>query len=119
VPRPRVLLLSLAAAGLLAGCGDQRPPEEVARRYVASDDPGKCKDAAQSFLERQTRRRGEAARAACRRAVERVGRPLEVAVASREVRDDRAEIGLRANGQRVAVRLVKRDGRWQVVGLPR
>ncbi|MDQ5808954.1 MAG: hypothetical protein M3320_09780, partial [Actinomycetota bacterium] len=65
-------LVALLAALLAGGCGGggDRPPEEVARDYVASGDPAKCDDADFGFLERQSRRKGEEAREACRRSVE-------------------------------------------------
>ena len=113
--RPVVAALVLAA---LVGCGgEQRTPEEVAREYLASDDPAKCDDADLAFLERQTPRKGEAAREACRRSVERSDPPTNVRVRSHEVRGDRAEVLLEAAGQRVRVTLRRSGDDWRVTGL--
>jgi len=113
------LVAAAATAALLASCGGERSAQEVARTYVASDDPGKCDDAALPFLERQSRRRGEAARKACREAVERA-RPLrDVRVTGRSVGGDRAEVRLEASGQEVTVRLARTEGRWLVTGFGR
>ena len=102
----------------VAGCGgDDRSPQDVAREYVASDDPEKCDDADLAFLERQTRERGDAAREACRRSVERGSPPKGVRVVEAETRGDEAEVRLEAAGQRIRVRL-RRDGdRWRVIDL--
>ena len=109
--------LAAAAGALLLACGASPAPEEVARSYVASDDPEKCDDAALEFLERQTRRRGEDARAACERNVERSDPPSPVRVVGHRVRGDRAEVRLEAGGQTVRVDLERRDGDWKVTGL--
>lgn len=113
----RTRLALLGAAALLAACGDDRSAQEVARGYVASDDPEKCDDVSQAFLERQTRRRGDAARSACERAVKRFRPPSGVSVTSASERGDRAEVRLEASGQDVLVRLERRGDRWLVVGL--
>ena len=113
--RPAAIVLLLAA---LAGCGgEQRPPDDVAREYVASDDPGKCDDADLAFLERQSRRDGEAARDACRRSVEQSSPPTDVRVRSHEVRGDRAEVVLVASGQTLRVTLRRSGDVWRVTGL--
>lgn len=107
-----VLLAALAGCG---GGGD-RPPEDVARDYVASDDPAKCDDADLGFLERQTRRRGEEAREVCRRNVERTRPPKDVRVRSQQVRGDGAEVLLEADGQLVRVLLRRAGDDWRVTG---
>ena len=116
----RALLVTLVLAAPLAGCGESGPPargaEQVAREYVASRDPAKCDDAALPFLERQTRERGEAARAACRRAAARLRPPRRVRVTGMVREGDRARVRLEADGQRVAIELERRDGRWLVTG---
>ena len=110
------LALLLAA---LAGCGggDDRSPQEVAREYVAGKGAARCDDADLAFLERQTRRSGDAARDACRRSAENVRPPRDVRVRSHTVEGDRAEVVLEAAGQALRVTLVRRDGRWLVSGL--
>jgi len=118
VLRSRLVLPAVVAAAALAACGgDGRSAEDVARGYVAGDDPAKCDDAAPAFLERRTRRRGEAARAACRAAVERFEAPKGVRVTSASHRGDSSEVRLVANGQKLSVRLARRDGRWLVTGI--
>ena len=109
-----VVLLCASAA---CGGGEDRPPEEVAREYVASDDPGKCDDADLGFLERQTGEKGEAARDVCRRNVERSDPPREVRVSRHDVEGERATVLLDADGQRVRVTLRRSGGRWLVAGL--
>ncbi|HEV2814047.1 MAG TPA: hypothetical protein VGW10_12415 [Solirubrobacteraceae bacterium] len=114
--RPAATVLVLAA---LAGCGGDEPraPEEVARAYVASDDPAKCDDADLAFLERQSKRKGDAARQACRRSVESTSPPKDVRVRSQKVRGDRAEVVLEASGQRLRVTLRRSGDAWRVTGL--
>lgn len=111
----RALLLAVLFAGC-GGGGAERAPGDVAREYVASDDPAKCDDADLAFLERQTRRRGDAARAACRRNVERTQPPGGVRVRSQKTDGDRAEVLLEAGGQDVRVVLRRAGGRWLVAG---
>lgn len=115
---PRAWPTTLLAVALLGGCGDgaARAPQEVARAYVAGGDPAKCDDAALAFLERQTDRRGDAAREACRRAVARGRPPQEVRVTGQDAAGDRARVQLEADGQRVSVELERQDGRWLVAG---
>lgn len=109
----------LGAAAALAACGGGRSAEEVARTYVGGEDPARCDDASQAFLERQSGRRGEAARAACRRAAERLRPPAGVRVTGTRERGDRAEVSLEAGGQDVLVRLERSGGRWLVTGFGR
>jgi hypothetical protein len=108
-----LLLAALAGCG---GGGGERSPSEVARDYVAGDDPEKCDDADQRFLERQTRRKGDAAREACRRSVEESRPPREVSVRSESVDGDEAEVLLEAAGQSLRVTLRRTDDRWLVTG---
>ena len=109
---------ALVALLALAGCGgtEARSVEEVARDYVASDKPSKCNDADLAFLERESRRKGEAARDACRRSVERTTPPGEVETRGVSVKGGRAEIRLVADGQQVTVLLRKVGERWLVTG---
>ena len=112
--RAATALLLVAAS---SGCGgDDRSPSEVARTYVAADDPGKCDDADLAFLERQTRRSGDAARSACRRSVERTKPPRDVRVLSERVRGEGASVDLVAGGQDVRVLLRRAGDRWLVTG---
>lgn len=115
VPRPAAPVLLAVLA--LAGCGGAKAPEEVALDYVRSDDPAKCEEASPAFLERQTRRRGAAARQACERAVRGSDPPDEVEVVDEEVRGDRAEVRLEADTQDVLVTLERRGDDWLVSGL--
>lgn len=108
-----------AAVAVLAGCGGGRSPEQVARTYVGGEGPARCDAAAQAFLERQTGRRGDAAREACLRAAERLPPPAGVRVTGTTERGDRAEVALEAGGQDVLVRLERRRDRWLVTGLGR
>ena len=113
--RPLPLALVLLA---LAGCGgDARSAEEVARAYVAEDDPAKCDDADLGFLERQTGEAGEAARGACRRNVERTDPPEDVRVVDVSGRGELRVVRLEADGQDVRVTLRPADDAWAVVGL--
>ena len=109
---------SLAIVLLLAaGCGGgERSPQDVAREYVASDDPSKCDDAELRFLERQTHRRGDAAREACRDSVRTTDPPRDVKVRSKKVDGDDAGVLLDADGQEVVVKMRRVDGRWLVAG---
>ena len=112
----RAIAAALLAA--LSGCGgDDRSPREVARTYVAGDDPEKCDDADLRFLERSTGRRGDAAREACRQSVEEARPPRDVRVRSEKVTGDRAEVVLDAAGQSLRVTLRRGDGGWLVTGL--
>ncbi len=112
--RPATTIAVLAA---LAGCGsDPIPPQEVARNYVAGDDPAKCADVDIGFLERQTGVEGEKAREECRRSVERARPPRDVRVRSTKVDGNRAEVLLEASGQRLTVTLRRLDNRWRVTG---
>lgn len=108
-------LLALLA---LAGCGgsEARSVDEVARDYLASDDPAKCNDADLAFLEQQSKRKGDAARAACRRSVERTSPPKEVESRGSSVKGGRAEVRFLADGQAVTVLLRKVGERWLVTG---
>lgn len=116
----RACLLAVAAAILIAACGgDGRAPEAVAREYVASKDPAKCDDASQRLLEASSRKRGDAARAACRRAVARFDPPKDVTVTGKSVEGGRARVDLRAGGQDVRVRLERQGDRWLVTGFGR
>jgi hypothetical protein len=114
-PMRRALLIT---AVLVAGCGSpERPPEDVARNYVASDDPEKCdKDADIAFLETQTHKKDEAAREECRRNVERSKPPKDVKVLGKEVNGNRAEVELEASGQHIRVLLRRLGGYWRVTG---
>lgn len=112
----RLPLALLGAAAVLMACGAGPKPGEVARGYVASADAAKCDAAALSFLERETGRRGEEARAACRRAVVRSRPPRKVRVTGTTEHGDRAEVTLVADGQRVVVRLQRSGARWVVAG---
>jgi hypothetical protein len=107
-----VVLLALSGCG-----GDERSPEEVARAYVASDDPAKCDDADLRFLEGQTRERGDEARAACRRNVETTTPPRDVRVRSTGTRGDDAVVLLETAGELIRVQLARDGDRWIVVGL--
>jgi hypothetical protein len=118
----RAIVLGVTLALLTAcggGDGGDRAPEDVARRYVASEDPAKCDDATQALLERNSRRRGAAARKACREAVARFDPPAGVKVTGKEVEGNRARVDLRAGGQDVTVSLTRDGDRWRVSALGR
>ena len=108
----------LVAVIALAGCGGEaRAPEDVARQYVASDDPAKCDDADLAFLEEQTGEDGAAARDACRRNVERTSPPRDVRYVSQSARGELRTVRLEADGQDVRVELRPEGDDWLVVGL--
>lgn len=112
-------LPALLALLALAGCGGDgaRSVDEVAREYLISDDPGKCRDADLAFLEQQSRRKGQAARDACRRSVAETKPPRRVEVRGVAVKGGRAEVRFLADGQNVTVLLRKVAEQWLVTGL--
>jgi hypothetical protein len=67
-------VLAALLATLVAGTGDDYPdkPQEVAKRYVATNAGSKCRYLTQRLIETLTEEKGEAARAACRRNVARI-----------------------------------------------
>jgi hypothetical protein len=139
------LAVAVAAAAALAGCGAGKP-EDVAKAYVATNDASKCDMLTQGLVEQLTGRRGEAARAACRRNVVRFPAPEDVRVRAvnersggqREARgrsedheggeaerereqaggiEAEAEVELIADGREAEVRLVKQHERWRIAAL--
>ena len=116
--RHRALPITAVVLLALAGCGgtDARSVQEVAQEYLTSDDPAKCRDADLAFLERESGRKGEAARDACRRSVERTSPPQRVEHRGLAVKGSRAEVHFVADGQDVTVLLRKVGERWLVTG---
>jgi hypothetical protein len=111
LPAAALLMLGLVA------CGGTKPPQDVAREYVATNAPRKCDALTQSLVERLTQRRGEAARAACRRNVARFAAPRDVKVRQTHAEGRVAEVQLIADGRPAEIRLVKQGGRWRISGL--
>jgi hypothetical protein len=129
-PRFGVSLVVAGALLLLAGCGAGKP-EDVAVSYVATNDASKCALLTQALVEQLTHRRGDAARATCRRNVVRFPAPKDVRV--RRVNggeedkgeeheseggvEAESEVELVADGHEAEVRLVKQHEHWQIAAL--
>ena len=101
----------------LTACGGTKPPQDVAREYLATNAPSKCDALTQALVERLTQRRGAAARAACRRNVARFAAPHDVKVRRTHADDRVADVELLADGRPAEIRLVKHAGRWRIAGL--
>lgn len=131
---PRHGASAVLAAGVAlaaAGCGAGKP-QDVAKAYVATNQASKCDMLTQGLVEQLTRRRGPAARAACRRNVVRFAAPEDVRVRRIEGGDEaeaesereahgrieaEAEVDLIADGHEAEVRLVKQHEHWKINGL--
>jgi hypothetical protein len=112
-------LAALVAMVALAGCGgDGYPdkPQEVAKRYVASNAGSKCRYLTQRLIETLTEQKGAAARAACRHNVARVAKPKEVKLREAEVDEHEAEVEVLRDGKEAKLNLVREDGRWRISG---
>ena len=112
-------LLLLALVALLAGCGGDPSPQEVARDYVTSNEPAKCKLLTRELLERQTGRRGEEALRYCEANVVREPAPPELRIIETEVRHGRALVEVVVGDEEERIELVKRSGGWRIVAFPR
>jgi hypothetical protein len=115
--RTRALAVVVSAAAL-AGCGDDYPdkPQEVAKRYVATNAGSKCRYLTQRLVETLTGQQGAAARAACRRNVARFAKPGEVKLRDAEVDENDAEVEVLSDGKEAKLSLVRSNGRWRISG---
>ena len=109
---------ALFATLVVAGCGDDYPdkPQEVAKRYIATNAGSKCRYLTQRLIETLTEQRGEAARAACRRNVARVPKPKQVRLRDAEVDEHDAEVEVLSDGREAKLKLVRSGGRWRISG---
>jgi hypothetical protein len=113
----------VAAAVLAAGCGEEKPAD-VARAYVATNEPGKCAMLTQGLLEQLTGDQGQAARAACRRNVVRFAAPKDVRVRGGEGEEGEegeeageTEVELVVDGHPADVKLVRHGEHWLIAGM--
>lgn len=115
--RSRVLAALLATL-VVAGCGDDYPdkPQEVAKRYIATNAGSKCRYLTQRLIETLTEEKGEAARAACRRNAARVAKPKRVQLRDAEVDEHDAEVEILSDGKEAKLNLVRTGGRWRISG---
>jgi len=86
----------------------------VAREFVSTNDPAKCDLLTPELLERQTERRGAAARRFCAMNVAREPRPTAVRVIEAEVAGGKAIVELLVDNREERLELVRRDGRWLI-----
>jgi hypothetical protein len=118
----------LAAAAMVAGCGEGEKPETVATRYVGTNAASKCDVLAPALVEQLTGKQGDAALAACRRNVVRFPAPEDVRIRSvkaeggeqgeeAEEHAGEAEVELLADGREAELRLAKQDGEWRIVAM--
>jgi hypothetical protein len=115
---------ALLVAAVLAGCGETEP-KDVARDYVATNRADKCDLLTQGLVEQLTGRRGEAARAACRRNVVRFAPPKDVRVRGGEEEEEgqeaeeagETEVELVVDGHPADVKLVRHGERWLIAGM--
>lgn len=109
-----VLALACLATAACGGDGYPEDPQDVAKAYVKSNEGSKCRYLDTTLVERLTRKRGAAARAACEKNVERFDAPGKVTIREFEVEPDDAEVELLADGKEAAVKLRKVGGRWKI-----
>lgn len=114
--RPVPLLVLLAVLG---GCGGDPSPQEVARDYVTSNEPAKCKLLTRALLERQTGRRGADAVRFCEANVVREQAPSKLRVIETEVVDGRALVEVVVDDAEERIELVKRAEGWRIDAFPR
>jgi hypothetical protein len=117
------LAAAVAAATVLAGCGEEKPAD-VARSYVATNKPSKCDLLTQGLVEQLTGRQGAEARATCRHNVVRFAAPEDVRVRGGEEQDEgeeseagEAEVELVVDGHPADVKLVRQGEHWLIAGM--
>ena len=117
---PRIpLALPLVLAGLTAGCGGGASPQEVAREFVATNEPAKCKLILPEVLERQTGQRGDAALRFCEANVGSTPRPSDIRVVESETVAGTVVVEMIVDDREERIGLVKRDGKWRIADFPR
>jgi len=119
--RPKRIALALASVLAVAACGStaERPPDEVAREFVTSTSPAKCRLLTTELLERQTGRRGADALRFCERSVAGRPAPTEVRVIESEIRGGKAQVELVVDQREERVELVRREEGWRIFATPR
>ena len=108
--------MAFGLAVAFAGCGAtaEVPPDEVARDFVTSNAPAKCRLLTPELLEQQTGRRGPAALRFCERNVVRFPAARDVRVLEAEVAGPRAQVELVADGSEERFELVRTDEGWRI-----
>ena len=114
--RPSLLFVLVV---LLAGCGGDPSPQEVARDYVTSNEPAKCELLTRELLERQTGRRGEEALRFCEANVVREQPPAELEIVESETRGGRTLVEVIVDQEEERIELVKRPEGWRIADFPR
>lgn len=115
-PPPRRALPLLLV--LAAGCGGGDSPQEVARDFLATNEPEKCGLVLPELLERQTGRPGEAAIRFCEQNAGRTAPAGDIRIIESEVRGGIATVELVVDDREERFALVKRDGKWRIAEFP-
>ena len=115
-------LLAVAALALVAGaCGSgggtayPKTPQEVAVRYLKTNDASKCALIAPALIEELTDQQGEAALRTCERNVARVEPAKDVRIREAETKGDTAMVETLADGQEGGFTMRRIEGRWRIV----
>lgn len=108
-------VLSLAGAG----CGGADSPQEVARDFVVTNGPEKCRLVLPELLERQTGRQGADAVRYCERNVRLTPPARDVRIIESEINEGVATVELLADDREERLTLSKRDGKWRISDFPR
>ena len=113
------LAVPLLLAALTAGCGGGASPQEVARDFLATDEPAKCKVILPELLERQTGRRGEDALRFCEANAGLTPPAKDIRVVESETVAGVVVVEMVVDQREERIGLVKRDGRWRIADFPR
>jgi len=117
VPARRLPLLAVLLT--LAACGGGASPQEVARDYVTSNEPAKCKLVTRELLERLTGRRGAEALRFCEANVVREQPPEQLEIVESETRGGRALVEVIVGEEEERIELVKAPEGWRIADFPR
>ncbi len=109
----------LAALAAACGAAGERPPEEIAREFITSTSPAKCRLLTTELLEEQTGRRGPAALRFCERSVAGRPAPADVRVLEAEVLGGKAQVELVVDQREERIELVRREEGWRIYATPR
>ena len=109
----------LLLAALTAGCGGGASPQEVARDFVATNEPAKCKLVLLEVLERQTGRRGEEALRSCEANVGSTPPARDIRIIESETIAGVVVVEMVVDDREERIGLVKRDGKWLIAEFPR
>jgi hypothetical protein len=116
VRRTAVVALVIAAAGVVAGCGDGDTEQIEDVVVEVHRDPGAelCRNATLAFKEELTGERGAAAERSCPQFARQTAPIADLEVSDVKVDGDRATAKVESSLANFEVKLVKEDGAWRI-----